>query len=99
RDDWREHVARRVLGVDHLLGDARRVVLCALGDPLLDEVDLAVRERVLALGHGGALTVLWCDLQDNLARLRLARDDARLAALSLVKQRLIARHDETALGL
>src|SRR5207237_9629081 len=77
----------------------RRVGLRALGDPLLDEVDLVGGERILAARHLRRFAVVAGDLLDDKALVGLAGDDAGFVGVALVEQLLVVGHDEAALGL
>src|SRR5262249_15988432 len=85
RDHRRAAVDGRVLGVDRQCGIGRRVVLRAFVDPLADQRDVALRQGGLFQRHRRVAFVVWRNLFEQVAVVRLAGDDRSGTALTTSK--------------
>src|SRR5437016_3999659 len=84
-----------MLRIDDLPGSLGCIVLGAPGNPLLDEVDIKVQKGVTTFRHGRSLPLVRRNHDHDFAQVWLARNDSRLAAVTLLQKGAMAGHDET----
>src|SRR5207247_654230 len=77
----------------------RRIVLGALGDPALDDLDVMFTERRFVLRHPWRFLAARQDLFQQKALARLPGHDPRPIAFALLEEIGVAGHHEVPLGL
>src|SRR5262249_50835469 len=92
RDDGRPRVHGWVRRIIAGLSVLRSVIGGPFRNPALDQLDLNLRGRGLTLGHLG-LAVLWRDLFDQVALVRLLGDDRGFHRFSAGEQPVKDGHD------